>query len=368
MNKSRLLVIHPKLRDYRMPLFGQLAESYHLRFFCWYKGDINADNVVYSKRGVFRRLLSIRDAIVLYKEIKSADLLLTSFLFNRYSLTAIIFARLLGVPIVVWEEKTQFFNDIRSRINSWIQKIISRYVDTFFVLGQPQRKALQIMGVKDEAIFVANEYPGLDYSLVSSEPIEGLNIDGKRVILFLGRFVAFKGIPFLLEAYSQLEDKYQDLLLLCVGKGPLEEKLKNQAASLNLKNIVFTGYVGKTEQVKYLFENSRMMVIPSIISAEAGCEGGPLVVLEALSAGTPVLGTTGLLSSEQFIQNGVNGYVVPHSDSSALGEKMKTILQWDNTEAVRAKVSETFQAIKGHEFQHKTLKDAIDFIQRRNCQ
>jgi len=83
---------------------------------------------------------------------------------------------------------------------------------------------------------------------------------------------------------------------------------------MGIKSIVFPGYITTPNHKKYLFENSHMLVVPSTITKADGCEEGPLIVLEALSAGLLVLGADGLISNTQFIKDGVNGFIVPHSD------------------------------------------------------
>jgi len=56
---------------------------------------------------------------------------------------------------------------------------------------------------------------------VKSEEIPNLNIGNKRVILYLGRFVGFKGLRVLLEAYGHIEDTCDDVLLVIAGSGNL---------------------------------------------------------------------------------------------------------------------------------------------------
>jgi len=86
-------------------------------------------------------------------------------------------------------------------------------------------------------------------------------------------------------------------------------------------------------------------------------EGGPLTVLESLSAGCPVLGSDALFATNRFIIDGINGYVVPNSDSNELLEKMKVMIQWDNSK--REQIFVNFISIKNHKNQFDILKKAI---------
>ncbi len=356
----RLFWCHPCLMDYRKPLFDRVQARYRVRFFFERQGQIDHQyDAVYGRKKLCGHLVSPHDIAQLYRGIKDCDVFISSFLFAGHSIVGMIIANLLGKKIVVWEELSCFFGGIRPTIRRWATIRMARYVDAFFVLGEPQRRALCELGVPYSRIFIANEYPGHDYSEIEPSRMDSLEPDGKEVILYLGRFIPVKGVDYLLQAYRLLEKKRSRVLLLLVGYGPLKDKLTKQAGDLGIRNIRFLDPVTDVRQKKYLFEISRMLVVPSVIQRRRGVEGGPLVVLEALSAGTPVLGTDGLVSSTQFISDGVNGFVVPHSDPQALCEKMEEIINWDDPQEVRRRVRTGFRDIKGFDNQFKTLDDAI---------
>ena len=359
--RTRIFWCHPRLMDYRKPLFDLVHGEYEVTFFFQQRDSIEAGyHAVYGRNRIAGRLLSPGDVIQLYRGIKESDVFISSFLSSDYSLVGIIIARLLRRRFIVWEELAHFFTGVRSTMRRWVSRIAARYVDAFFVLGEPQRRALCRLGVPRAKIFIANEYPGHVYSEIEAKEIQSLTVQDREVILYLGRFISVKGIDYLLEAYRRLEAKHSRTLLLVVGYGPLKEAIEEQAARLGIENVRFLGPITDIRQKKYLFEISRMLVVPSVIQKGKGIEGGPLVVLEALSAGTPVLGTDGLISSTQFISNGVNGFIVPHSDSQALYEKMEEIINWQDPEAVRQRVRAGFRTIKGFEHQFGTLKRAIE--------
>ncbi len=361
--RKRIFWSHPQLRDYRKALFDLVNDKYKVKFFFQRRGQIpNNYDVTYGKRGIANCGLTIYDIINLYKGVKESDIFITSFLSSYYSIIGIIFTKIFNKKVIIWEEMSYFFKGFRYTFKYLCLKQIAKWVDAFFVLGRPQQLALQKFGVRTEQIFVANEYPGHIFYKTKSRKINSLNVDSKKVILYLGRFLPYKGINYLLEAYSLLEKKYSSVLLLIVGHGPLERQLKEYAKSLRIKNIRFLGPITDVNEKKYLFEISNTVVLPSIIdkTGKSGIEGGPLVVLEALSAGTPVLGTNGLISSTKFIRNGINGFVVSHTDSKALFNKMEEILKWGNRDEVRKRVIAEFNKIKGHRYQLKQMERAIN--------
>ena len=107
---------------------------------------------------------------------------------------------------------------------------------------------------------------------------------GQVSILFIGRLVWYKGCDVLLRAFAMLKQKNCRLVL--VGGGPLEEKLKALAVSLNLENVEFTGMVSEEEKIRRI-EACDFLVLPSVSKAEAFA----VVQIEAMAFGKPVINT-----------------------------------------------------------------------------
>lgn len=359
---------HPRLVDYRKPLFDLVNRKFRVRFFFQHKTSIpNNYHIIYTKKERVKAI-TLSDIVHLYEGVKNSDVFISSFLSNYYSIVGVFFAKLLNKKVIIWEEISYFFKGRRFVLKYFILREIAKHIDAFFAVGEPQQLALQKLGVSTKKIFIVNEYPGYVYYKVKSKEINSLHVRGKKVILYLGRFVPFKGIENLLKAYSLLEEQYANIILLIVGYGPLEKQLKEYAKHLHIKNIKFLGPITDINEKKYLFEISSMLVVPSIIDStgRSGIEGGPIVVLEALSAGTPVVGTTGLISSSKFICNGFNGFVVPHSNPNALFEKMAEILQWRNEEKIRERIIEGFKKLRGHQYQFEQIEKAVNYCLGRN--
>jgi glycosyltransferase involved in cell wall biosynthesis len=95
-------------------------------------------------------------------------------------------------------------------------------------------------------------------------------------VLFVGRLSIEKGVPVLLEAWSMLEKRGMELVI--VGDGPLMEGLDTEA----VRDVRFLGPQPPGE-VRRLMLSSRALVFPSI-----WYEGQPMVLLEALAAGLPL--------------------------------------------------------------------------------
>jgi glycosyltransferase involved in cell wall biosynthesis len=216
---------------------------------------------------------------------------------------------------------------------------------------------LGTLGVPDEKIFVANEYPGVIYARVTPKPI-GMPLQaGARCILYLGRFVEFKRENYLLEAFSALEANHPDTWLVLAGDGPLHDSMRRLARELGLTRVHFMGFVADPAEKSFLFRRASLLVVPSV-RVPSGAEGGPLVVLEAMSAGLPILGTTALGSSTELIEDRVNGLVVPEQDSAALTRGM---MEMSSRPIDRKEVLRSFACIRDHQFQAEQLERAIAY-------
>ncbi|MFY9609534.1 MAG: glycosyltransferase family 4 protein [Blastocatellia bacterium] len=150
-----------------------------------------------------------------------------------------------------------------------------------------------------------------------------------RTILFIGRLTEIKGLDVLLKAMRGLEH----LELLVAGDGPLRCELETMARQLAVK-AKFLGRVSAAERDE-LFVCTDAVVIPSRVLPDSRTEGMPLVCLEALTAGRPVIAArAGGLA--ELIDDGENGLLFDPGDDSMLTSKLKLVL---NDSALRKRIS-----------------------------
>ncbi|MCT4556938.1 MAG: glycosyltransferase family 4 protein [Pelagimonas sp.] len=143
-------------------------------------------------------------------------------------------------------------------------------------------------------------------------------------LLFVGRLAAVKGVPILLQALANLRDIHPDLHLTLIGDGPDRAALEQMSADLDLHDAVtFAGYQNQTEVAKAL-QKTDLFVLPSF------AEGVPVVLMEAMAAGVPVV-TTQIAGIPELVTPGTNGILVPPGDTRAL-EKAVQRLMTDNAE------------------------------------
>ena len=153
--------------------------------------------------------------------------------------------------------------------------------------------------------------------------------NGKIHILFIRRFVWYKGIDILLKAYKQIENENYELTL--IGNGPLLEKMKGLADELKLQNVQFTGSVSEKDKIEWI-KWSDFLVLPSISKSEAFA----IVQIEAMSYGKPVINTNLPSGVPDVCPNGVAGTTI---DPGSVSELAKAIEELSSNDQLRDKYS-----------------------------
>jgi glycogen(starch) synthase len=110
-----------------------------------------------------------------------------------------------------------------------------------------------------------------------------IGIDSKLCVLFVGRLIPRKGLPFLVEAAKRVVKEFKETIFVIVGRGPLENHLRAHLEKINLsKNFVFLGDV-KERVLPALYNCADVFALPSIQ------EGQGIALLEAQATAKPVV-------------------------------------------------------------------------------
>lgn len=169
---------------------------------------------------------------------------------------------------------------------------------------------------------------GVDTNLFHPQSCDGLvireGLGGRRIVLFVGSMDAthaHKGLDILIRSIAQLRDRYENILLLAVGKGDAIPKYKKMASEFGLDgHILFPGPVEDSELADF-YRLAEVCVLPSTNRSE----GLGLVLIEALACQTPVIGTR--VGGIPFaILDNVTGLLVEPRDVNALAEAIDRIL------------------------------------------
>ena len=159
--------------------------------------------------------------------------------------------------------------------------------------------------------------PGDDDALPVND-ISSISKYGGYKIIYVGRLIDCKGIPFLIESFKQVIDNDIRARLFLVGDGEKEDKLKEIISGLNIKqHVVFFDY--KSNPQAFIRE-ADVLALPS------SEEGFGRVLLEAMGVGTPVIGTR-VGGIPEIIEHGINGLLVNYGDVDNLKYSIIKILK-----------------------------------------
>ncbi|MBI2596593.1 glycosyltransferase [Candidatus Daviesbacteria bacterium] len=141
----------------------------------------------------------------------------------------------------------------------------------------------------------------------------------EKVILHFGRLSYEKNVDVIIKSFNLVTKKHPDVSLLIIGDGPATKHLKKLVRKLGLDSkVVFTGFIDYQSLI-----NSSLLSVADLFATASTMENHPMVVLEAMMFGLPIVGVkqAGLI---ELVSS--NGYLAKAGDTKQLAEAMGKIL------------------------------------------
>jgi glycosyltransferase involved in cell wall biosynthesis len=149
---------------------------------------------------------------------------------------------------------------------------------------------------------------GVDAAFLDAGP---LPVPDAPRLVCVGRLAEQKGQLLLVAALASLADEGRDVELVLAGDGPMRTQIEAAIRDQGLADRVrITGWLSG-DAVRAEITAARAVVLPSF------AEGLPVVLMEALALGRPVV-TTHIAGIPELVRHGVNGWLVPAGDVAAL--------------------------------------------------
>lgn len=133
-------------------------------------------------------------------------------------------------------------------------------------------------------------------------------------LVAIGRLAEQKGFALLIEALALAAPRHPGLHLTLVGDGPLRATLQAQARGLP---VTFAGWQDEAG-VRAALAAAQALIVPSF------AEGLPVVIMEAMAAGRPVIATA-IAGVPELVLPGQTGWLVPAGDAGALAEAVDAL-------------------------------------------
>jgi glycosyltransferase involved in cell wall biosynthesis len=139
-----------------------------------------------------------------------------------------------------------------------------------------------------------------------------------KVVVAAGRLTPQKGFDRLLRAWAEVAPAHPDWELRIFGDGSSAKKLRKQIAELGIGDSA--KLMGFTPRLHEEFASASLYVMSS------RREGFPMVLLEAMAVGLPVVSFDCPTGPRDIVREGVDGHVVRNGDRHALAEAMKGLM------------------------------------------
>ncbi len=193
--------------------------------------------------------------------------------------------------------------------------------DEVWVVSEGAGENLRSLGYTGEYIVMNN---GVDFvrGRVDADEVRRVTAgydlpEGVPVFLFVGRIVAHKGIPLILDALAQLEQHQFEYRMVFVGGGTDADLMKERVNELGLKHCIFTGPISDRQVLRAWNSRANLFLFPSTFDTNG------IVVREAAACGLASVLIKGSCAAEGII-HGRNGYLIEET-AAAMAEFLMSV-------------------------------------------
>lgn len=149
-------------------------------------------------------------------------------------------------------------------------------------------------------------------------PVNPAPAHDNRVVVTAGRLVPRKAMSRLIEAFAPVARNHPDWKLKIFGEGRMQDRLAAQIAALDVAGqITLEGHTGDLPSE---FAQANVFASSSL------AEGFPMVMLEALATGLPLVSFDCPRGPKDIIRTGENGVLVPNGDIPGLSAALETVI------------------------------------------
>lgn len=256
---------------------------------------------------------------------------------HKRKLTALLLKEKPDIVVSLYPSESSFIPDIKDGS----KKVLELHYCKFFRLQYGRRGLLgwidklrtrqdeQIVRRFDKFVVLTNEDRGYWGNLPNIEVIPNAamhvsdaysDVMNKRVIA-VGRLDYQKGFDRLIQAWQLVQHtgKFTDWKLDIFGQGEWQEMLQQMIDKAGLQDSLQIHQ--PTKQIGEEYVKSDMLVMSS------NYEGFPMVMIEAMACGLPVVSFDYKCGPKDIIQTGINGLLVPNGDIQALADAMMKVME-----------------------------------------
>ena len=266
-----------------------------------------------SERGVLRHLVYLAEACTLLGKLRACGAQHLHAHFGTNSATVALLTRILGGPPYSFtvHGPEEFDHPEELSLGKKIEHAAAVVAISDFGRSQLFRWCSYAHWPKIHVV-----HCGVDASFLAAGPQPPVDT---HQLVCVGRLAEQKGQLLILDALAQLAADGVAFQMVLAGDGPMRGVIEQRIAQLGLTDRVrITGWISNAT-VRQEILAARVMVLPSF------AEGLPVVLMEALALGRPVV-TTYVAGIPELVQDGVNGWLVPAGSVPALSAALRAAL------------------------------------------
>jgi len=236
-------------------------------------------------------------------------------------IVAVLVGGILRIPVVLTAHGGDVYG-LRGRLLDTLRKAVASRCDAVTVVSRDMAAALpRVASRRGDRPKVMPM--GVDTQRFSRE--RARNGDSEQSVLFVGRLAKKKGVEYLIRGFPDVLARHPDARLLVVGDGPCRGELEALSSQLRLgDHIRFAGAQPPTALPRF-YQSSRVFVLPSVVAASGDTDGLPVVLLEAMAAGCPLVGTS-VGGIPDVMVHGRTGLLVEPGAPAALAAAINQVL------------------------------------------
>jgi glycosyltransferase involved in cell wall biosynthesis len=192
----------------------------------------------------------------------------------------------------------------------WIERKLAPLCHAIVCISYHEVRAARQCGIAPEKLVLVRNGVPMVAPTPAIDPASIAWPEGKRRILFVGRFDRQKGVDVLLRAVSELKDQ---VFACIVGDSVVD----NLPVASDAENVRLCGWLSPAQLEAY-YQSADVVVIPS------RWEGFGLVAAEAMRAGLPVIASN-VGGLTEIVDDGVTGILIPTDDEKVLVQTLRDL-------------------------------------------
>ena len=252
--------------------------------------------------------------------------------------SGLLFARLAGIFAarhIVTVHAADYFMLQRIPLGKSLIKYIARHSRALIPVNEKMAAGIKEIAPGAKVMVMPMGFDPAKFRQVDGQEVEklreGLGVKNKKVVLFVGKLAEKKGLDNLLEAMKILEKDFNNCYLLVVGRGGWKAHLEKHASKLDVMyRVKFLGAMPH-EKIPLYYQLADVVAIPSLPDRHGESEGMPVVLLEGIASGKPVVGTS-FCSAPGPLKEGGGFFETADASPQALAQELKNVLKGENVE------------------------------------